>query len=78
MGQASLAQWRAKKLKLVPNRPRGIVPPKGLRLGQAVNERTITRIVAALIHNVPHATIAQDLRIPRRTVEVVAMRERYL
>ena len=82
MGKHAIAQYRAQKAreKAIPNRvgkgrPRTLPPAC-----EAVflDGRMMTRIVAALIHNIPLGVIARDLRIPRRAVSVIAMRERQL
>lgn len=81
MGKAALEQWRAKKAQTIRRamgpyntRPSIPLPPRHERYIK--DERIITRIVAALIAGVPVYTIARDLRLPKRTVWVVALRER--
>ncbi len=83
MGKMALAQYRARKARNAPTGGKGW--PKGkLRILSAPCEavfrdgRTVTRIIAALIHNIPIGVIAHDLRIPRRAVSVIDMREKQL
>ena len=81
-----LAQWRAKKAKrergeryyggVLKGRPRSVFPER-LEAGFR-DERMMTRVMAALLHNVPISTISRDLHIPRRAVAIIAMRERQL
>lgn len=90
MGKAALAKYRARKAQkaLLPQnweRPIRDLRPRGSRRGllascEAVfqNERLVTRIVAALMHNVPLTMIARDLRVPRRAVAIIDLRERHL
>ncbi len=86
MGKIALANYRAKKAKRArdgyPRQspgglgPINILPPTHEH--RTHNGRVQTRVIAALIHDVPIATIARDLRIPRRAVAVISRRERYL
>ena len=85
MGKHAIAQYRAQKARIAAAPIRSAGKPKASprpfpSACQAVflNGRVMTRIVAALMHNVPHGVIARDLRIPQRAVSVVAMRERQL
>lgn len=85
MGKHALAQYRAQKARNAATPIRTAGKPKASPRPfppacEAVfmNGRVMTRIVAALIHNIPLGVIARDLRIPRRAVSVIAMRERQL
>ncbi len=81
MGKMRLAQWRAQKSKrdlgcASYSRPRSILPDRYEAVFR--DERMMTRVMAALLHNVPISTISRDLHIPRRAVAIIAMRERSL
>lgn len=81
MGKLALERWRAKKVASVHRAPYNTRPsiPLPTRHQRYIrDERMITRIVAALISGVAVHVIAHDLRIPKRTVWVIALRERHI
>ena len=82
MGKMALAAYRARKARDVSvvvsatGGRRRVLPEACERVFR--DERTVTRVIAALMHNVSITTISHDLRIPRRAVAIISQRERQL
>ena len=86
MGKLGLERWRASKMARTASypgpkkrAPAGPMSPAALRHEMILHDqRTVTRVVAAMLHNVPLTRIARDQHLPLRTVQVVSLREKHL